>query len=1268
MKKQISVAILSFMLIMQIMANGVMMPLQALAAPTNTASIDSTLTPDQVVPAEEKSQDMSTTETTVPVEEKSSETVQTIEQQVQQKPVQQEPIVKPSTTDDQVTIEPELTEQQAVEQQPVSSKITKKLLTKKESLQKAEKPTSIIEKVTVKVGTAALEQNQLNNVKLEDAMSLDYALAIPLNTYKAGDTFTIDLPQQFNTKNIDNATGNIGALGTYEIVGNKVVITFNKNVENENGTLGVDGKYYLYAGVKLESTLTSNETNSSSQEITINTITGQEKYPLQIKPQNTDNTIKKKGVAGKLGADGLFTPTIKNTDTISWEVTFNKSQDILKNAVFTDTFDATQLELIDGSFKVTELNIALDGTVTEGAEVTADFTKTTTNTWKIAENSTKAYKITYLTKILDKTERTYVNNASLKAVNMDKSVTSAITVERESFIKKIGKATETGADWTIQYNYSESALSNAVIVDKITDNHAFDPASLKIYPVAMNDKGQLVASNIALDPSKYTIGYTAGPIGYNTMNITIKGESTSAYTIHYSSTLVDPTIAVTQQIKNTATSKGKTTGEVGVTNQQRALLKGYQDVDFQKQEITWNIWVNEKNYDMKNMIIEDTFKNANLNYIEGSAKIDGVAMTASNVTVKKDGLTFTLGDITKKVHIMYKTKLDPTVNKDFVNQASATWTTNDKPYTTNVESTVKLPNYVKNNGFKDGSVKWNAEKNKYIMSWEVGFNYKLQEVKAGTTITDVFDPANMTLLTDSLKMVEVTIEKGDKGTVTEAIVPISKYRLVETEKGFTITLKEDLDSTKAYKIIYDTSDSDAIYDKSYKNTITVTYPNGLTNDFSKTIDLPNGGQGLTKSGKQVGKSRTFNYQLDINKSKSTLPNAVVHDKLSTTDGDAQAVYFIAESFDLTVEGKKVVLLPTTADNKTASLTEYYLYISADKKEFKVIFPTSLTSEATLKYNAYFEGDKGALLNNEAQLNFSGSTETLTNKGTKELTYTNNSSASAWGTVVYKELFIQKVDSVTGKPLAGATFEIYKEDDLSKVYRIGTTDRNGLVKFENIRLKDSGTTPYIVKETQAPTGYLIDPEYAQGKLVEFSIENQKMTTPFKITNAAITPEPKPDPKPDPEPEVKPEPKPDPEPEVKPEPKPETDVDGEKEEFVPPTPETNVGGEKEEFVPPTTEFPGNKPNTEYEVVEKETNKVVATGKSDNTGKLVVKKLPKGNYYLVEKGTKIYKSVTVGKNGQVLPQTGEENTALYSLLGGLVLAIAVFMIVRSRRQKQA
>lgn len=120
---------------------------------------------------------------------------------------------------------------------------------------------------------------------------------------------------------------------------------------------------------------------------------------------------------------------------------------------------------------------------------------------------------------------------------------------------------------------------------------------------------------------------------------------------------------------------------------------------------------------------------------------------------------------------------------------------------------------------------------------------------------------------------------------------------------------------------------------------------------------------------------------------------------------------------------------------------------------------------------------------------------VTNKGNIELKFTNKKAKG--------EIRIKKEDKGTGKGLAGAEFELYKNSvDKSNLIGKFTTNSDGKLTIDSLELGK-----YVLREIKAPEGYFID---KNNQDAEFNLEykNQtveKVVVDKKITNDKITTE-------------------------------------------------------------------------------------------------------------------------------------------------------------------
>lgn len=120
---------------------------------------------------------------------------------------------------------------------------------------------------------------------------------------------------------------------------------------------------------------------------------------------------------------------------------------------------------------------------------------------------------------------------------------------------------------------------------------------------------------------------------------------------------------------------------------------------------------------------------------------------------------------------------------------------------------------------------------------------------------------------------------------------------------------------------------------------------------------------------------------------------------------------------------------------------------------------------------------------------------VTNGGNVELKFTNKKARG--------EIRVSKADKTTGKGLAGAEFELYKNSvDKSNLIGKFTTNSDGKLVIDSLELGK-----YILREIKAPEGYFID---ESNRDTEFNLEykNQtveKVVVEKKITNEKITTE-------------------------------------------------------------------------------------------------------------------------------------------------------------------
>lgn len=322
----------------------------------------------------------------------------------------------------EANVEEPIIETPAVKEQPEGT--DKPVVEKKEPTVKEEVETPVEQpKKEKKLQTkSAITNNILSNHKFNDGNGVAVTKEKPMapgdtlafesdwslpngHSYKAGDTFTFTLPEQFLIGGAPKGTlsGNNIEYGSYTVSSSgEVVFTFNKAIEEESN---ISGKF------KISSKLKEDLLGTPEQSLVVK-VPGAGDLTTEILVKPTKGTSLEK--SGKLDQ----TP---NPTKATWTIDVNKKLDQLTNAKVSDEIPEG-LKLIPGSIKVYELNVDLNGTATRGAEVNVS-----SPTFPLVlPNKNKAYQIVYDTEILEKKNASYTNNASVN-INGEK-ISAASTV------------------------------------------------------------------------------------------------------------------------------------------------------------------------------------------------------------------------------------------------------------------------------------------------------------------------------------------------------------------------------------------------------------------------------------------------------------------------------------------------------------------------------------------------------------------------------------------------------------------------------------------------------------------------------------------------------------------------------------------------------------------------------------------------------------------------------------------------------------------------
>ncbi|EPC06059.1 LPXTG-domain-containing protein cell wall anchor domain, partial [Bacillus cereus IS075] len=908
---------------------------------------------------------------------------------------------------------------------------------------------------------------------------------------KKDDYYTFQLPEYFivhNTITEDLIDGQGNTIGSFVVTPDgKVTMTFNEYVEDNPNIAGHLNIRTEFNEVKI--------TGATEKQIPFPIKEKDVIVELDFKPK-VKKSIDKKGVPDR--------PI--NTNQINWKVEMNKTKDKLTNAVFQDDIP-NGASLNEDSIKVYYLEVDINGKTTRGAEVPKEEYELTSSSNKLniafKKETNKAYEIEYATKITDESVTSFKNNAKVSSKNQkDVSANATVTVSRGTHLAKNSRynpKTQT-IEWTITFNGDQRDIkkADALLKDVLDKSHKVDKNSIVVKNASYDDAGKLVTGDNA---TNFTVKETD-----EGFDLQFNEDINSAYVITYTSKATNDVIK-DGEIENKIIADGKWSQTNKVTLKQQNIIKKHnkKDTDYNKKTTTWTIIVNDNNYVLNDAVIKDTFDYGGLTLQKDSFKItDGsrtldpnfdytLDVTDTGFEVKltgdyKSNMDKTL-TITYTTDFNYETlskvKENKGKNTSFKNTAKLTWVDingDDKNSSSN--DTFDPDGYTKGNGFKYGS--YNAQTKE--ITWKIGFNYNNRTIK-DPSIVDVLRD-NQKLIPESIEVRHMKLTGGAHGFEVSDPVPPSEYTIENPTKDnnntLTVHFKNEINS--AYYISFKTSLAGEQINKRYDNYADLKDGSETVTTIHGAFEITNGGSGITKTAKQNDKY--IDWSVSINASQSTIENAVVTDE-PTDNQMLDEKSFHLYPTTVAVDG---TLTKDTA-NELKEGTDYKLKVITDndtgKQQFKVEFLHTIERAYILEYRSLINADHNEKVSNKATI--TGHRLTLTKVEDVKFVEVKVSSGSGGGSANKGRgsLQIIKVDDKDQKVrLAGAEFTLYDQTGTTAIRPITTGD-DGVAKFNNLR-RDK----YLIKETKAPTGYVISKELREGILVELGSEE---ITKYTFTN-------------------------------------------------------------------------------------------------------------------------------------------------------------------------
>ncbi len=712
---------------------------------------------------------------------------------------------------------------------------------------------------------------------LNSNVTLDYTWSLPAeHEYKNGDTFTFQLPEQFQLFNdIDgNLSSDDGVVGDFTVnyLTHQVVMTFNDYIEkhdNVQGTLRINTKFDK-----------SKITGSIVQQILFPIAGGVQTVLVSFKP-TAGSTIEKRGTSQGFNADHIL-----------WTIDVNKALDTVSNAVVTDPIPSGLSLDVPVTLAVYQLDILLDGTVNQGALIdtskyTAEYTGGTLIVRFNDPAITNAYRIEYSTAITNDHQLNFTNTATFTGDGKVPASSSAtVNVERGGSLKKSSNGYDWNKQtisWTIEYNYNNKTIpqSSAVLTDLFDDSQELIESSLKVSTVTLNSSGTPTVG------AALTVGadYTVAPLSENSKNgfkLQFTNDVTSPYQIEYKTKAVE---RVFKDTIITNTVSDSTYSEQATRLIRPAIIyKNLTDVDYQNKTVGWKVTFNADDYDMNQVVVTDTFPFGGLKFIPESLVIrnsTGGTVNPSNydleyinpVVQNKGFKVLFKQPIAKSYTISYTTEFNNewiwSKTENFNNKVQIDWKDSENISRTTEAEGLFIPNAeAKNNGFKSGT--YNAATKE--LSWKVGVNYNGKSIN-DPEVVDVLT-SGQTLVPGSLKVYTMNITKS--GTPSKGVeVSSTKYTSsVDSDNQLKVQFTDSINS--AYYIEFVTSLEGQLIGKVIDNKANLY--NGekkMSKDLTASVTIPYGDEYVYKNGAQNGDK--INWSIQINSGQSTVKDALVKD-------------------------------------------------------------------------------------------------------------------------------------------------------------------------------------------------------------------------------------------------------------------------------------------------------------------------------------------------------------------------------------------------------
>ncbi|MFD0620151.1 collagen binding domain-containing protein [Paenibacillus sp. GCM10027629] len=308
---------------------------------------------------------------------------------------------------------------------------------------------------------------------------------------------------------------------------------------------------------------------------------------------------------------------------IEWTLQVNRDLQTMNQVVLKDTFAGQGLTYVEGSLSITGLESDQTYTVTPDPDYTQGFQITFT------KPVTNHYTITYTTKF-DSTAydtqnvKTYKNRVDMtwkdtsgtpQSIGKTAYVTPILNMQNNGNKTGSYNAEDKSISWTIDINYNQHVIQNAVVTDQLKGAQTFVENSLVINKTSIDAKGQVVVEK---QVDQYDVEFTKSQDGTSEgFKITFRGPIDSSYRITYKTSL--KSLPVEGEYSNHATLYDNTGGSgTKLFEQSKTIVPVYGGESIDKKgrqgasvndidQAYWTIHINRsQSYIAENAVLEDT--------------------------------------------------------------------------------------------------------------------------------------------------------------------------------------------------------------------------------------------------------------------------------------------------------------------------------------------------------------------------------------------------------------------------------------------------------------------------------------------------------------------------------------------------------------------------------------------------------------------------------------------------------------------------------------